>query len=101
MKRNTIKEWYTCKLPNGEIQTLTLEECKQQTDSYLNGIFEGFYDNKYILVTDYVTIYKHTCDGKFKAVCRREPHSNDERNETKPDIDYGILGYFTAWEDMK
>ena len=98
MKKAKIKTWYTSKLPSGEITALTLDEAKAEVDRYLRGEYFSFYDSNYIMVTDKVSIYKHTFKGEITIECMREYCENDERDVELIGIDYGVLGFMTEWK---
>lgn len=96
--KQKIKTWYTCKLPSEEITALTLDDCKREADRYLRGEYFGFYDDNYIMITDKVSIYKHTDRGEIILECAREYRENDERDGEQVGIDYGVLGFMTEWK---
>lgn len=101
-----IKTWYKTTLPTGEITTLTLEETKAVVDDYLTGECDEYNHENYQLFQRDAVIYQYNSNGKVAPVCERKFHWNfevDDIAEYKDNIDinYGILGFFTKWEDIK
>lgn len=102
-KTKSIKTWYRASLPCGEITTLTVDEAKAHIDRYLTGECDEFNNGNYSLSQQNVRIYKHTSTGKITLVWQREYCERwqlEDYPEKKPDIDYGVLGYFTKWEEI-
>lgn len=98
-----VKEWYTCELPNGEILTYTLEECKKEVDDYLRGECEEFWDwdSKYVITNYDVEIFKHTEKRCFpKKILCRGFYENGYRDNIPVSIDYGIFGFMSEWEEV-
>lgn len=95
-----MKEWYTCELPTGKVLTFTLDECKDEAEKYMRGDTEAIYNGVFVII-DTLSILRHTNEGHTEEVMTCDFWDNGLRGELPIMIDYGVLGFVSAWKESR